>query len=141
MKSYLSCVSSNALIEFDPTSSPTMRAIWEGYAGWFHARSTTELYATPPESVHPDLVELAGGPEALAKRAREKLGAGAPVDAIHLAEVALTAAPEHRAALEASLAAHEALDSQSVNFWESSWLRRQIAELRGALGDAPGSRS
>jgi alkyl sulfatase BDS1-like metallo-beta-lactamase superfamily hydrolase len=119
----------------------SVRAIWENYAGWFHHRSTTELYPVPASSVHADLVELAGGPEALAKRAREKLGAGAPVDAIHLAEVALTAAPEHRAALEASLAAHEALDSQSVNFWESSWLRRQIAELRGALGDAPGSRS
>jgi alkyl sulfatase BDS1-like metallo-beta-lactamase superfamily hydrolase len=111
----------------------SVRAIWETYAGWFHHRSTTELYAVPPWTVHPDLVELAGGPDAVAKRAREKFDAGAPLEAIHLAEVALAAAPDHRRALEASLAAHERLEAESENFWLTSWLRKQIATLRGAL--------
>jgi alkyl sulfatase BDS1-like metallo-beta-lactamase superfamily hydrolase len=111
----------------------SVRAIWENYAGWFHHRSTTELYAVPPWSVHPDLVELAGGPDAVAKRAREKLDAGGPLEAIHLAEVALAAAPEHRGALETSLAAHERLEAESENFWLTSWLRTRIATLRGAL--------
>ncbi len=111
----------------------SVRAIWESYAGWFHHRSTTELYPVPPWCVHPDLVELAGGPDAVAKRAREKLDAGAPLESIHLAEVALAAAPDHRGALETSLAAHERLEAESENFWLTSWIRRQIATLRGAL--------
>ena len=112
----------------------SVRAIWETYAGWFHHRSTTELYPVPYWSVHPDLVELAGGADAVARRAQEKLASGAPVEAIHLAEVALAAAPEHRAAREASLAAHQKLLDESVNFWESSWLRREIGRLNEALG-------
>ena len=42
------------------------RAIWETYQGWFHGRSTTELYPVPYTSVHPELVALAGGPAAVA---------------------------------------------------------------------------
>ncbi len=114
----------------------SVRAIWESYAGWFHQRSTTELYPVPHWSVHGDLVELAGGPGAVAKRALEKLESGAPVEAIHLAEAALAAAPGHRGGLGASLAAHQKLERESVNFWETSWLRREIGRLRGALGEA-----
>jgi alkyl sulfatase BDS1-like metallo-beta-lactamase superfamily hydrolase len=111
----------------------SVRAIWETYAGWFHHRSTTELYATPPWSVHPDLVELAGGPSVVAERARARLEAGDAVEAIHLAEVALTAEPDHAAALAVTLAAHERLEAESGNFWLSSWLRRQIVGLREKL--------
>jgi alkyl sulfatase BDS1-like metallo-beta-lactamase superfamily hydrolase len=113
----------------------SVRAIWETYAGWFHHRSTTELYAVPASAVHPDLVELAGGADALAKRAGEKLAADAPLEAIHLAEIALTADPDHRGAVAVSLAAHERLEGASENFWLTSWLREQIAALRGRLSD------
>jgi alkyl sulfatase BDS1-like metallo-beta-lactamase superfamily hydrolase len=112
----------------------SVRAIWETYAGWFQHHSTTELYAVPPWSIHPDLVQLAGGPDAVAARAHDKLDAGALVEAIHLAEVALAAAPAHRGALATSLAAHERLEAQSENFWETSWLRRQVESLRERLG-------
>jgi alkyl sulfatase BDS1-like metallo-beta-lactamase superfamily hydrolase len=44
----------------------SVRAIWENYAGWFKHASTTELYAQPQSVVHQDLIELAGGPEAIA---------------------------------------------------------------------------
>jgi len=108
----------------------SVRAIWESYAGWFHHGSTTELYAAPPSNVYPDLVELAGGADAVAKRAREKLAAGAPLEAIQLAEVALAAEPSHRGASEVSLAAHEQLEAESENFWLTSWIRKQIAALR-----------
>ena len=106
-----------------------VRAIWENYLGWFHQRSTTELYATPAASVHADLVELAGGPDALAARAREKLAAGAPVEALHLVEIALTAAPGHTASLDVAIAAHRRLDGESGNFWLKSWLRHQRERL------------
>ena len=42
-----------------------VRSIWEGYAGWFHARSTTELYPSPPDAVWAEVVTMAGGPDAI----------------------------------------------------------------------------
>ena len=112
----------------------SVRAIWETYAGWFHHSSTTELYSVPPTAVHGDLVELAGGPDVLVERAGKKLAAGEAVQAIQLAEIVLTAEPLHRGALTVSLAAHEALDAESENFWLSSWLRKQTGHLRELLG-------
>jgi len=111
----------------------SIRAIWENYMGWFHARSTTELYPVPPSSVHPDLVDLAGGAAAVAERAEAKRAQGLWVEAIALAEVALSAEPSQRQALEVSLAAHEELLKESQNFWESSWLQNQINLLRNEL--------
>ena len=90
------------------------RAIWETYQGWFHGRSTTELYPVPYWSVSPDLVALAGGPGPVAIAAAAKVER-APVEALHLAEAALAADPRHRGALEASLAAHRRLLAGSTN--------------------------
>ena len=115
----------------------SVRAIWENYSGWFHHHSTTELYDVPPWTVHPDLVDLAGGAEAVAERAREKLDAGSPLEAIHLAEIALAADRDHRVALEVALDAHERLEKQSENFWLTSWLRRQSKLLRERIGRDP----
>ncbi|MCP4007108.1 MAG: MBL fold metallo-hydrolase [bacterium] len=114
----------------------SVRAIWENYSGWFHQRSTTELYATPPSSVHAQLVELAGGPDAVAGAAHGRVEAGMPVQAIHLAEIALSADPEHRLAAEASVSAHRALLAQSENFWETAWLRKEIRRLEKRLSDS-----
>ena len=114
----------------------SVRAIWEMYAGWFHHHSTTELYPVPYWSVHPELVALAGGPDAVAAAAQAK-AADAPVEALHLAEAALAAAPRHRGGLAAALAAHRALLGRAVNFWEVRWLEHQIRSLEQRLGEAP----
>jgi alkyl sulfatase BDS1-like metallo-beta-lactamase superfamily hydrolase len=114
----------------------SVRAIWENYAGWFHHSSTTELYSVPPKSVHEDLVELAGGVDAVARRAKEKLASGEPLQAIYLAEVALTAAPTNVGALEAMIASHEQLEGESENFWLTQWLRKQLTNLRATLDAA-----
>jgi alkyl sulfatase BDS1-like metallo-beta-lactamase superfamily hydrolase len=108
------------------------RAIWEMYQGWFHARSTTELYEVPYWSASPELVALAGGPGPVAEAARKK-AESAPVEALHLAEAALAADAKHRGALEASLAAHRALRGRATNFWERKWLEKEIAKLERAL--------
>jgi len=111
----------------------SVRAIWENYAGWFHHRSTTELFAVPAESVHADLVDLAGGAEPVAARASERLASGQPLHAIHLAEAALDASPSNRAALAVMIRAHEQLEGESENFWLTQWLRKQLADLRSAF--------
>jgi len=104
-----------------------VRAIWENYSGWFHHRSTTELYDVGPDELNADFVELAGA-ERVVARADEHLAAGRPVHAIHLAEAVARAHPDHAGARAVLRAAHEALLAASTNFWESAWLRRRIGE-------------
>src|ERR1700739_3617259 len=54
-----------------------VRAVWENYSGWFHHRSTTELYPVGLDEVAADVVELAGA-DALGGRGRARLAAGRP---------------------------------------------------------------
>ncbi len=105
-----------------------VRAIWENYAGWFHHRSTAELYAESPDSAELALLELAGA-EAVLSRARTLLEAGEPVRAIQLAEIVHRAEPHAREARQVLITAHERLLKGSTNFWEAAWLRKQIEEL------------
>jgi alkyl sulfatase BDS1-like metallo-beta-lactamase superfamily hydrolase len=109
-------------------TSWNVHAIWELYTGWFHHRSTTELYAVPPGAVATDIVATAGAP-ALVAAARARLDAGEPVHALHLTDIVLASAPDDSDAREVALAAHEALLAQSTNFWESAWLRRAISKI------------
>lgn len=114
-----------------------VRTIWESYMGWFKARSTTELYPTQPRELYADVAELAGI-DRLVQRGREKLDAGEPEAALHLAEMALGGHSAHRPALELSLDAHRALLERSGgdNFWESGWLKTSIATLEKQLQQA-----
>jgi alkyl sulfatase BDS1-like metallo-beta-lactamase superfamily hydrolase len=105
-----------------------VRAIWENYAGWFHHRSTTELYPVGSESISPDLVELAGS-DGIVARARTLLGQDEPLRAIHLAEIVIRVEPDNEAAKQVLITAHERLLKESTNFWEAAWLRKQIEEL------------
>ncbi len=109
-------------------TSWNVRAIWETYAGWFHHRSTTELYEVPPSAIAPDLVSLAG-PDALAGAARERLGAGEAVAALHLTDIVLAVEPGHTAAREVAAAATSVLLDASTNFWERAWLTRSLRRL------------
>ncbi|MEZ5144585.1 MAG: MBL fold metallo-hydrolase [Acidimicrobiales bacterium] len=109
-------------------TSWNVRAIWETYAGWFHHRSTTELYGVPAAAVAPDVVAAAGA-DALVTAARAHVGAGRPVEALHLTDVVLTAEPDHPGARAAAVDATRALLDASSNFWESAWLRRALTNL------------
>jgi alkyl sulfatase BDS1-like metallo-beta-lactamase superfamily hydrolase len=111
-------------------TSWNVRAIWEMYAGWFHHRSTTELYATPPSSVAPDIVAAAGAP-ALVAAARTRLDEGDPVAALHLTDLLLDADGADADALAIAAEATRALRRASTNFWESAWLDRRIAQIEG----------
>lgn len=108
----------------------SVRAIWESYSGWFHHRSTTELYAVPPSSVAADVVELAGGAPAILERAREKFAAGRNQEALHLLDMIRDAGAETAASRELCSAVHRSLLESSDNFWLSSWLRNQLGLLQ-----------
>src|SRR3984893_8087571 len=100
-----------------------VRAIWENYSGWFHHRSTTELYPVGFDAVSADVVELAGA-DALVDRAREHLGAERPLHGIPLRELVPA---DHAGAREGLKEAHEKLLGDTTNFWKTAWLTEQIS--------------
>jgi alkyl sulfatase BDS1-like metallo-beta-lactamase superfamily hydrolase len=116
----------------------SIRGIYEGYAGWFDLSPAT-MYDHPPASVHSDVVRLAGGPDGIANLAMERALGGREVEALHLTDIALTADPNHRRALEVRLKALEALRDRSKNSNERGWLDHSISVTRRKLGQASGS--
>ena len=111
----------------------SVRGIYDGYAGWYDTNPST-MYATPPSSVYPDLVKLAGGPEGIVKLALEKVGAGSPVEALHLTDVVLASDPGNSGALEARIKAFQYLQDRCQNFVEEGWLEYGIHKAREKLG-------
>lgn len=116
----------------------SVRAIWEHYSGWFHHRSTTELYAVPQSAVHQDLVELAGGADALVKRATDKFAEGRREEALHLLDIVRDAGADNVESLALSIRVHESLLAESQNFWLSSWLTNQIKLLTAQANQSAG---
>jgi len=120
------------LPEYYGRASWAVRAIYEGYAGWFDG-DPASMYAEPVAVVYPELVALAGGAGPVVERAQALLAAGDAVRALHLADVALAGEPAHRSALEARLAALRRLAAVNRNYMESGWLRHAIAEASQRL--------
>jgi len=117
----------------------SVRAIWEGYGGWFHQRSTLELYPVAPEHGWSEIVALAGGPDAVAGRAVELIDDAVDHDgllaAVRLCEMALSVDDRNRPALHAYALAHERLAEQHdrANFWLTHWLDGEVAGTRNRL--------
>jgi len=108
----------------------SIRGIYEGYVGYFDMNPAT-IYELPASSVYPDVVRLAGGADAVAKLAMEKVVAGRAVEALHLTDIAIAAEPNHRAALEARLKALEWLRDRCRNTNERGWLDYSIKITTG----------
>ncbi|MBK7950899.1 MAG: MBL fold metallo-hydrolase [Deltaproteobacteria bacterium] len=81
----------------------SVRGIWEIVTGWYSYDTIADLYHVPPTAVNGDLVELAGGADALAKRARDYLKKGQTLEALRLLDVAK--GRETKAVLEARIEA------------------------------------
>jgi alkyl sulfatase BDS1-like metallo-beta-lactamase superfamily hydrolase len=126
--------------EFHGKASWAVKSIWREYSGWLHYEDgTTELYGVPRSSVDVDIVELAGGADRLAGRARARLDAGQPLEALHLVAIALGAEPDNRGALEVKRDATKRLldESGQGNLSETMWLRSEITEVEAKLAGAP----
>src|SRR5580700_5314570 len=113
----------------------SVRGIYDGYAGWFDLNPAT-MYELPPSSVYPDLVRLAGGPDAIARLALEKLEAGKPVETLHLTDVVLVYDQKNSAALNARIKALEFLQKKCENYVEEGWLEFAIAKAQEKLASA-----
>jgi alkyl sulfatase BDS1-like metallo-beta-lactamase superfamily hydrolase len=112
----------------------SIRGIYEGYVGWFDLNPAT-MYDRPASSVYPDIVKLAGGPDAIAAVALERAQSGDAVAALHLTDVALAADSNNRKALEARLRALEILRGRCKNTNERGWLDYSIGSTRTKLGE------
>jgi len=112
----------------------SIRGIYEGYVGWFDLNPAT-MYELPASSVYPDVVKLAGGPDAIVKLAMERVQAGQPVEALHLTDIALAADRNHRKALEARLKALEVLRERCRNSNERGWLDYSINVVKSKLAE------
>ena len=108
----------------------SIRAIWENYAGWFHHKSTTELYSVPQASIYADLIELAGI-DAVVDRAEQKLNDKKLEEALHLLDIALAEQADHEKAITLAISVHEKLLEQADNFWLNGWIENQIKLLNG----------
>jgi alkyl sulfatase BDS1-like metallo-beta-lactamase superfamily hydrolase len=111
----------------------SVRGIYEGYAGWYDMNPST-MYDTPPSSIYPDLVTLAGGPDALVKLASDRVKAGKAVDALHLTDVVIAGDPGNHAALSTRLEALVYLHERSDNYLETDFLEHAMQQTRDALG-------
>lgn len=110
----------------------SVRGIYDGYAGWFDLNPST-MYELPPSSVYPDLVKLAGGPDAVVRLALEKIDAGKPVEALHLTDVVLAGDQNNSGALGARLKALEYLRDRCENYVEAGYLEYGIRVAKEKL--------
>lgn len=124
--------------EFHGKVNWAVKSIWHELSGWFMYDSTTSLYGVPRDSVHNDLAELAGGAHALATRARQKVNNGAPLEALHLLDIALDSEPNYREALVVKKTALEHLleASGGSNLSEVMWLKSEISLVEKVIEES-----
>jgi alkyl sulfatase BDS1-like metallo-beta-lactamase superfamily hydrolase len=112
----------------------SVRGIAEGYVGWFDG-NVSNMYETPANAIYPEVVALAGGADVIAARAAELVAEGDHQRALHMADLALQADPDHVAALQAKRDAVNALFNSSVNLNELGWLKSALIELDARLAE------
>jgi hypothetical protein len=85
-----------------------------------------------PSDAYGDIVQMAGGPDAVARRARQ-LAETDPVRTLRLTDASLAVNATHRPSLEARLEALRVLDARSDNSNERGWLRSDIRAIEARL--------
>ena len=108
----------------------SVRGIYEGYVGWYDGNVSTMF--GPSSQGYEEIVKLAGGPDAVAARARHLVESDA-VRALYLTDMALAVDGRHRAALEARLSALRWLDAHSGNSNERGWLAAGMRDAEARL--------
>lgn len=120
----------------------SVRGIWEIVTGWYSYDTIADLYFVPPTAVNGDLVELVGGADVLAKRARDYSKQGKDLEALRLLDVAK--GRETRAVLEARIAAVERIlagaKSGYGNYSEIGLLDADIRESKAKLAALGGKK-
>ena len=101
------------------------RRVLEGDVGWYDGNVSTMF--GPSSQGYEEVVKLAGGPVAVAARARQLV----EERTLYLTDMGLAADGRHRPALDARLAALRWLDAHSGNSNERGWLAAGIRDAEG----------
>jgi alkyl sulfatase BDS1-like metallo-beta-lactamase superfamily hydrolase len=112
----------------------SVRGTWELISGWYHYDTVANLYSVPPSAIDSDVVELAGGADRLAQRARRHLDANRPLHALRLLDLA--AGAETPLVLQTRLAALQRLLEQAQpqnNYSEIGLLQADVRATRAKL--------
>ena len=113
----------------------SVRATYDIITGWYYYDTIANMYHVPPTAINDDLVELVGGGDALAKRARAYLKKGQPLEAIRLLDIA--AGNETEAVLKVRIEAVERLLAGSraglANYSEIGLLEADLRATRALL--------
>ena len=107
-----------------------VRNIWRLYGGWYDG-NPAHLKPAPERSLALEVTELAGGAEALAKRARFCADAGDLRLACQLIEWAVQAEPESRAAHAARAEIYDARRQQELSLMSKGVFGAAAADSRG----------
>jgi alkyl sulfatase BDS1-like metallo-beta-lactamase superfamily hydrolase len=110
----------------------SIRGIYEGYAGWFDGNSA-RMYDLSHGAVYPELVKLAGGADAILKKAAEYIEKGEHLRALLLTDIAMAAEPSNSNVLNVRISALEKLRDQSTNSNEKGWLKSDINDMKKKL--------
>ena len=107
----------------------SVRGIYDGYAGWFDGNPAS-MYPINGSAVYGPLVQMAGGADAVARRAGEMVSHSDFVTALQLTDIVLAADPRNSTALHVRVDALRALEQRSKNQMERNWLRYGMEEVQ-----------
>lgn len=110
----------------------SVRGIYQGYAGWFDGNPST-MIGVKSERAYGDLIEMAGGVDAVAISAQQHFDAQEFERALALADIILTVAPNNMSALIIRQSVLETRLKESSNFNETGWLKAGIRDANKAL--------
>jgi alkyl sulfatase BDS1-like metallo-beta-lactamase superfamily hydrolase len=116
-----------------------VRAIWHEYTGWYdRSRGITELYGVSANTVAPAILKVAGGEAGLVAAAMAFSKEGKPLEALHLLNIVLAAAPSSSAGRQAKRQALQLLLDQTGgnNLWERMSIAAELRELEEDSPDA-----
>lgn len=109
----------------------SIRGIYQGYAGWFDGNPSTML-GIDTATASGELVELAGGADAITKRALQLLDQGEWQQALSLADVVLSVEPSNQAANRIKADIFKQKLTGTKNFNAAGWLRHGIRQAEQA---------
>jgi len=110
----------------------SVRGIHQGYAGWFDG-NVSSMLGVGAQQGHAELLDLAGGPDAVADQARTVLDASRDDEALAMADIVLSLHPDHVAALRVRQRVLQNRLETSSNFNSRGWLQAAIRETERRL--------
>jgi len=120
------------LHEYYGTVAWSVRAIFDGYLGWFGGNST-DLFPLPLKERARRFADLAGGEQALLERARQAVEGQDYQWALELTDQLLQLSPESAEARKLKSAALKALGSRQIAATARNYYLTQALEVEGQL--------